>query len=109
MFDAGVDSPLGELLPLVRSMVGRVDVGELEVPDAVRVVEECAEAERLFATLASCGGRHVGEQGRVAPRRVLVVGGVDGVEDGDGRRAGYCQSGNGGVARGSSGFGGGVS
>ncbi len=51
MFDAGVDSPLGELLPLVRSMVGRVDVGELEVPDAVRVVEECAEAERLFAAL----------------------------------------------------------
>ncbi len=51
MFDAGVESPLGELLPLVRSMVGRVDVGELEVPEAVRVVEECAEAERLFGAL----------------------------------------------------------
>ena len=48
---AGVESPLGELLPLVRSVVGGVDVGELEVPEAVRVVEECAEAERLFAAL----------------------------------------------------------
>ncbi|MGH9004056.1 MAG: DUF222 domain-containing protein, partial [Acidimicrobiia bacterium] len=51
MFDAGVESPLGELLPLVRSMVSRVDVGELEVPESVRLVEECAEAERLFAAL----------------------------------------------------------
>jgi hypothetical protein len=51
MVDTGIDTPLGELLPLVRSMVGGVDVGELEVPEAVRVVEECAEAERLFAAL----------------------------------------------------------
>jgi len=48
---AGVESPLGELLPLVRSVVGGVDVGQLEVPEAVRLVEECAEAERLFAAL----------------------------------------------------------
>jgi hypothetical protein len=51
MFDAGVDGPLGELLPLVRSVVGSVDVDDLEVPVAARVVEECAEAERLFAAL----------------------------------------------------------
>ena len=51
MLTAGVDSPLGELLPLVRSMVAGVDVGDLDVPDAVRVVDECAEAERLFAAL----------------------------------------------------------
>ncbi|MEW6476489.1 MAG: DUF222 domain-containing protein [Actinomycetota bacterium] len=51
MMNAGVDSPLGELLPLVRSMVGGVDVGELEVPEAARLVEECAEAERLFAAM----------------------------------------------------------
>lgn len=51
MFDAGVESPLGELLPLVRSVVGGVGVGQLEVPEAVRLVEECAEAERLFAAL----------------------------------------------------------
>jgi hypothetical protein len=51
MFDAGVESPLGELLPLVRSVVGGFDVGQLEVPEAARLVEECAEAERLFAAL----------------------------------------------------------
>ena len=51
MFDAGVESPLGELLPLVRSMVSAVDVGELDVPEAVQLVEECAEAERLLGAL----------------------------------------------------------
>jgi hypothetical protein len=51
MFDAGVDDPLGELLGLVRSIVGGVDVEELEVPAAVQVVERCAEAERLLAAL----------------------------------------------------------
>jgi Asp-tRNA(Asn)/Glu-tRNA(Gln) amidotransferase B subunit len=51
MFDAGVESPLSELLPLVRSVVDGVDVGQLEVPEAARLVEECAEAERLFAAL----------------------------------------------------------
>ena len=49
MFDAGVDSPLDELLLWVRSVVGSVDVDELEVPVAARVVEQCAEAERLLA------------------------------------------------------------
>src|SRR5687767_14478571 len=51
MVDAGVESLLDELLPLVRSVVGGVDVDELEVPEAVRVVEKCAEAERLLAAL----------------------------------------------------------
>src|SRR5688500_9602654 len=51
MFDAGVDSPLDELLLWVRSVVGSVDVDELEVPAAARVVEQCAEAERLLAAL----------------------------------------------------------
>jgi hypothetical protein len=51
MFDAGVDSPLDELLLLVGSVVGSVDVDELEVPVAARVVEQCAEAERLLAAL----------------------------------------------------------
>jgi hypothetical protein len=51
MFDTGVDSPLGELLGLVRSMVTGVDVAHLDAPEAARVVEECAEAERLFAAL----------------------------------------------------------
>jgi hypothetical protein len=51
MSAAGVDSPLSELLPLIRSVVGEVDVGQLEVPEAAQMVEECAEIERLFAAL----------------------------------------------------------
>ena len=51
MSAAGVDSPLGELLPLIRSVVSEVDVAGLEVPEAASLVEECAEAERLFAAL----------------------------------------------------------
>lgn len=51
MVDAGVESPLGELLPWVRSVVGGVDVDALEVPEAARLVEECAEAERLLGAL----------------------------------------------------------
>jgi hypothetical protein len=50
MLDAGVDSSLGAL-PLVRSLVSGVDVDRLEVPEAVRVVEECAQVERLCAAL----------------------------------------------------------
>ena len=48
---AGVDGPLGELLSLVRSVAGGIDVDGLDVPEAVRVVEECAEAERLLGAL----------------------------------------------------------
>src|SRR4051812_25578516 len=48
---AGVVSPLGELLGLVRSVVGGVDVDRLGVPEAAQLVEECAEAERLLAAL----------------------------------------------------------
>src|SRR3954470_6448635 len=48
---AGVESPLGALSALVRSMVSGVDVDGLDVPEAVRVVEDCAEAERLLAAL----------------------------------------------------------
>ena len=51
MSAAGVDSPLGELLPLIRSVVSEVDVAGLEVPEAASLVEECAEAERFFAAL----------------------------------------------------------
>jgi hypothetical protein len=51
MFGAGVDSPLGELVSVVRSVVSGVGVARLEVPEAARVVEECAEVERLCAAL----------------------------------------------------------
>lgn len=51
MLDVGVESPLGDLLPLVRSVVAEINVGQLDALEAARVVEECAEAERLFAAL----------------------------------------------------------
>jgi hypothetical protein len=51
MSTAGVDSPLGELLPLVRSVVSGIDVGGLDAPVAARVVEDCAELERLLAAV----------------------------------------------------------
>ena len=51
MFGAGIESPLGELVALVRSLVAGVDVDGLDANDAARVVEECAEAERLLVAL----------------------------------------------------------
>ena len=51
MFDAGVESPLGELLPLIRSVVAGLEVGVLDASDEAGVVEECAEGERLLAAL----------------------------------------------------------
>jgi hypothetical protein len=49
--DAGVSAPLGELLRFVRSVVTEVDIDGLDVPDAARLVEECAEAERMLTAL----------------------------------------------------------
>ena len=51
MIDAGVETPLGELLASVRSAAAAVDVSALGVRDAARIVEDCAEAERLLAAL----------------------------------------------------------
>src|SRR5437588_6636264 len=51
MFGAGVESPLGELVAVVRSITAGVDVDGLDATDAAQVVEECAEAERLLAAL----------------------------------------------------------
>ncbi len=51
MFDAGVESPLGELLASVRSVVAGFEVAGLDAYDAAQVVEECAEAERLLGAL----------------------------------------------------------
>src|SRR4051812_47710784 len=48
---AGVDGPLSQLLALVRSVVGGIDVDGLDVPEAVQVVEACAEAERRLGAL----------------------------------------------------------
>src|SRR5437764_1666524 len=51
MFDAGVDSPLDALLPVIHSVAGSVDVEEFDVTVAARLVEQCAEAERVLAAL----------------------------------------------------------
>jgi Domain of unknown function (DUF222) len=51
MFDAGVESPLDELMASVRSVVTGTEVDGLEAHVAARVVEQCAEAERLLAAL----------------------------------------------------------
>src|SRR2546421_523959 len=50
MFGVGVD-PLGEVLAAVRSLVAGFEVDGLDAPEAARVVERCAEAERLLAVL----------------------------------------------------------
>jgi hypothetical protein len=51
MFDVGVDGLLGQMLGSIRSVVAGVEVDGLDVQSAARVVEECAEAERLLAAL----------------------------------------------------------
>jgi len=51
MFDAGVGSPLDELLPLIRAALGGVDVERLDASVAARLVEQCAEAERVLGAL----------------------------------------------------------
>src|SRR5690242_14835119 len=51
MIDAGVESPLDGLLGEVRSVVGGLDAGGLDVAVGARVVEQCAEAERWLAAL----------------------------------------------------------
>lgn len=42
---------MDELVSLIRLVAGEVDVDGLEVPVAARVVEQCAEAERVLAAL----------------------------------------------------------
>src|SRR2546423_15382539 len=51
MFDAGVEGPMDAVLGSIRSLVAGVEVDGLEAPVAARVVEQCAEAERLLAAL----------------------------------------------------------
>jgi hypothetical protein len=51
MFDAGVDRSLDEALGSLRSFVSEVDVDGLEAHEAARVVELCAQAERMLAAL----------------------------------------------------------
>jgi uncharacterized protein DUF222 len=51
MFGAGVDNSMDELLSCVRSVAAGFDVDGLEANEAARLVEQCAEAERLLAAL----------------------------------------------------------
>ena len=50
MFGAGVD-PLGEMLVSIRSLVAGFEVDGLDAHEAAKVVEQCAEAERLLGVL----------------------------------------------------------
>jgi hypothetical protein len=51
MFDAGVDDPLGVMLLSIRSFVAGAEFDGLDAPVAARMVEQCAEAERLLAAV----------------------------------------------------------
>jgi hypothetical protein len=51
MFRAGVRSPLGEVSASIRSVMAETEFDQLDAPSAARLVEECAEAERLLAAL----------------------------------------------------------
>ena len=51
MFDAGVDDPLGEVLFSIRSFAAGAEFDGLDAPVAARMVEDCAEAERLLAAV----------------------------------------------------------
>ena len=51
MFDNEVERPLGELLELIHSVASGIDVDGLEVSAAARLIEDCAEAERVLAAL----------------------------------------------------------
>src|SRR5439155_25094910 len=51
MIGAGVGSRLGQVLGSIRSVVAGVEGDGLDVQSAARLVEDCAEAERLLAAL----------------------------------------------------------
>ena len=51
MVSAGVRSPLAEVLASIRSVMAGTEFDQLDAPNAARLVEECAEAERLLAAL----------------------------------------------------------
>ena len=51
MVTAGVASPLDEVLASIRSVLTEINVNSLDAPEAARLVEDCAAAERLLAAL----------------------------------------------------------
>lgn len=53
MIDAGVESPLGEVLELVRPVTGDLDVGGLDVESAAAVVEAASWRREGFRSLAA--------------------------------------------------------
>src|SRR3982750_909931 len=63
MLDAGIDGLLDDVLALLRPVVGEVDVEALDVTVAARVVEQCAEAERLLAALRVLVGSSLKDKG----------------------------------------------
>jgi hypothetical protein len=51
MFDAGVDGPLSKLVSSARSLAAEFEGENLQAHEAARLVEQCAEAERLLAAI----------------------------------------------------------
>jgi hypothetical protein len=51
MLSAGERSPLRGVLASVRSVMAETEFDQLDAPSAARLVEECAEAERLLAAV----------------------------------------------------------
>src|ERR1700704_2154905 len=51
MSAAGVDNPLDHVLSSIRSVMAEIDFDGLDAPIAARLVEQCADAERLLAAL----------------------------------------------------------
>src|SRR5581483_6515376 len=49
--DAGDGGPLGGVLASIRAVMARTEFDRLDASDAARLVEECAEGERLLAAL----------------------------------------------------------
>src|SRR2546423_15290254 len=90
MIEAGVDSLLGGVLGSIRSVVAGAEVGGLDAVSAARLVEECAEAERLLAALRG-----------LAPAALqdTAVGGGGGGRGGPGRGGAERRGGGGGGGR----------
>jgi hypothetical protein len=51
MLDAGVGTPLDDVLPSIRRVADETDYQSLDASEAAQLVEQCAEAERLLAAM----------------------------------------------------------
>ena len=89
----------------IRSVVAGAEVGGLDAVSAARLVEECAEAERLLAALRVLATASLQDKGVVAAGGVPVGRGLDGSQDWDGGGDGDPHDGDGRTTRSSAGGG----